>query len=307
MRSVTEQGALDEFLATAELAGTDFTAEKMNNIKIIHTDQKNPYLLSGAEERGVIAKQKAHKGRLTVPRRPKWDASTTPEELDRAERDSFLNWRRGLAELQENNDLLMTPFERNLEVWRQLWRVIERSDLVVQIVDARNPLMFRSEDLEQYVKEIDTKKENLLLINKADMLTLTQRKTWAKYLKENGIAYRFFSAFLAKELQESMESDEEEEEDEPEAGSSSQAKAAPTKAEADEEESESDDGEEGGAETSAEAGAETTQEQVELEDEDTRILTVEELEDIFLSHAPENAGMLMQVPPISTEKLTAKI
>ncbi|GJC93643.1 ribosome biogenesis GTPase [Colletotrichum higginsianum] len=45
MRSVTEQGALDEFLATAELAGTDFTAEKMNNIKIIHTDQKNPYLL----------------------------------------------------------------------------------------------------------------------------------------------------------------------------------------------------------------------------------------------------------------------
>ncbi|KAJ5006699.1 Large subunit GTPase 1 [Colletotrichum sp. SAR 10_99] len=297
MRSVTEQGALDEFLATAELAGTDFTAEKMNNIKIIHTDQKNPYLLSGAEERGVIAKQKAHKGRLTVPRRPKWDASTTPEELDRAERDSFLNWRRGLAELQENNDLLMTPFERNLEVWRQLWRVIERSDLVVQIVDARNPLMFRSEDLEQYVKEIDTKKENLLLINKADMLTLTQRKTWAKYLKENGIAYRFFSAFLAKELQESMESDEQEEEDEPEAGSSSQAKPAATKAEADEEESESDDGEEGGAETSAEAGAETTQEQVELEDEDTRILTVEELEDIFLSHAPENAdpGHKMQI------------
>ncbi|CRK31830.1 hypothetical protein BN1723_018823, partial [Verticillium longisporum] len=51
MRSVTEQGALDEFLATAELAGTDFTAEKTSNIKIIHTDQKNPYLLSGAEER----------------------------------------------------------------------------------------------------------------------------------------------------------------------------------------------------------------------------------------------------------------
>ncbi|CCF38645.1 hypothetical protein CH063_09692 [Colletotrichum higginsianum] len=111
MRSVTEQGALDEFLATAELAGTDFTAEKMNNIKI-------------SEERGVLAKQKDHKGRLTVPRRPKWDASTTPEELDRKERDSFLDWRRGLAELQENHDLLMTPFERNLEVWRQLWRVM---------------------------------------------------------------------------------------------------------------------------------------------------------------------------------------
>src|SRR6187402_2875470 len=122
MRSVTEQAALDEFLSTAELAGTDFTAEKMNNVKIIHTDQKNPYLLSAAEERAAVGKQKAHKDRLTVPRRPQWDSTTTPEQLDRMERDSLLEWRRGLAELQENNDLLMTPFERNLEVWRQLLR-----------------------------------------------------------------------------------------------------------------------------------------------------------------------------------------
>ena len=40
MRSVTEQAALDEFLSTAELAGTDFTAEKMNNVKIIQ-DRKS--------------------------------------------------------------------------------------------------------------------------------------------------------------------------------------------------------------------------------------------------------------------------
>jgi large subunit GTPase 1 len=40
--------------------------------------------------------------------------------------------------------LKVTPFEKNMEVWRQLWRVVERSDLVIQIVDARHPLMFRS-------------------------------------------------------------------------------------------------------------------------------------------------------------------
>lgn len=28
---------------------------------------------------------------------------------------------------------MLTPFERNLEVWRQLWRVLERSDIVVQV------------------------------------------------------------------------------------------------------------------------------------------------------------------------------
>ncbi|KAH8879632.1 P-loop containing nucleoside triphosphate hydrolase protein [Thozetella sp. PMI_491] len=293
MRSVTEQGALDEFLATAELAGTDFTAEKINNVKIIHTDQRNPYLLSVAEERAVLGKQKEHKARLTVPRRPRWDTSTTPEELDRRERDSFLNWRRGLADLQETNDLLMTPFERNLEVWRQLWRVIERSDLVVQIVDARNPLLFRSEDLELYVKDVDPKKENLLLINKADMMTYAQRKAWAAYLKEAGIAYRFFSAELAKEYNESRERDSEEE-----------------SGEELEEESGSDDGEveEGGASlesadndaTSGEASegeSDAAAEQSNDSEADTRILTVDELESIFLKYAPtrEDGEQKLQV------------
>jgi large subunit GTPase 1 len=199
MRSVTEQAALDEFLSTAELAGTDFTAEKMNNVKIIHMDQRNPYLLSAADERSAMRKHQKNKGRLTVPRRPKWDENTTPQELDAQERESLLDWRRGLAQLQENDDLLMTPFERNIEVWRQLWRVIERSDLVVQIVDARNPLLFRSDDLEKYVKEVDPKKRNLLLVNKADMMTRKQRQAWAEYFIEKGINFKFFSAQLAKE------------------------------------------------------------------------------------------------------------
>jgi large subunit GTPase 1 len=301
MRSVTEQAALDEFLSTAELAGTDFTAEKMNNVKIIHTDQKNPYLLSAAEERAAVGKQKAHKDRLTVPRRPHWDSTTTPEQLDRMERDSLLEWRRGLAELQENNDLLMTPFERNLEVWRQLWRVIERSDLVVQIVDARNPLLFRSEDLERYVKDVDPRKENLLLVNKADMLTLEQRQAWADHFQEAGISYKFFSASLAKELneardleEESEEGDEDENQQKAEASASKLAEKAKALNMEDDEEEEEEDSEVEEKEESGEEEARDDGESFEEdgEDEGTRILTVEELEDLFLLHAPDNLGKL---------------
>ena len=253
MRSVTEQAALDEFLSTAELAGTDFTAEKMNNVKIIHTDQKNPYLLSAIEESAAVKKHNANRKRLTVPRRPPWDEKTTPRELDTLERASLLEWRRGLASLQETDDLLMTPFERNLEVWRQLWRVIERSDLIVQIVDARNPLLFRCEDLERYVKEVDPKKNNLLLVNKADMMTLEQRQAWAKYFQEAGVSFKFFSAELAKEMNEARRMDDDGDEDSE-----------------DEEMSDED-------ETDSEA------------DEPTRILTTDELEDLFLEHAPKVA------------------
>ena len=68
------------------------------------------------------------------------------------------------------------------------------SDIVVQIVDARNPLLFRCEDLvsrrrcycgiefiyiiviqETYVKEVSSRKENMLLLSKADLLTPFQR------------------------------------------------------------------------------------------------------------------------------------
>ncbi|KAK4453789.1 large subunit GTPase 1 [Podospora aff. communis PSN243] len=275
MRSVTEQGALDEFLATAELAGTDFTAEKMNSVKIIHTDQRNPYLLSAAEEGAVLGKQRENKAKLTVPRRPHWDSNTTPEELDRLERESFLNWRRGLAEVQETQDLLMTPFERNLEVWRQLWRVIERSDVVVQIVDARNPLLFRSEDLEIYVKDVDPKKENLLLINKADMMTYRQRKTWASYLKGAGIPYKFFSAHLAKEQIEAEELAAEGGD-----GSTASPGRRPS----------AEIAEEAGSSSEEESSDEESEEGDDDEDVDTQILTCEELEKILLRYMPKDAG-----------------
>lgn len=73
--------------------------------------------------------------------------------------------------MEENNvKLAITPFEKNIEVWRQLWRVIEKSDFLLQIVDARNPYFFFSEDLEKYIKEIEGDKKFILCINKADFL-----------------------------------------------------------------------------------------------------------------------------------------
>ena len=49
------------------------------------------------------------------------------------------------------------------------------SDVVVQIVDARNPLLFWCPDLDKYVQEVDPQKQTLLLINKADLLSANQR------------------------------------------------------------------------------------------------------------------------------------
>lgn len=215
LQSVTEESSFQEFLRTAELAGTEFQAEKLN---ITYVNPKAKVGLLTTNERVAIErKQVDKKNLLKIPRRPRWTKETTPEELQLMENENFLDWRRGLAALQEDDDMLMTPYEKNLDFWRQLWRVVERSDIVVQIVDGRNPLLFRSEDLEKYVKEVDERKMNMILINKSDFLNAEQRETWAKYFDEQGIRVAFFSAAQsvedAKREQEERERAAEEEGD----------------------------------------------------------------------------------------------
>lgn len=106
--------------------------------------------------------------------------------------------------------LAITPFEKNVEVWRQLWRVIERSHLLLQIVDARNPAFFYARDLDLYIKEVgksdrasdhspeqpgeNDSKKFVLLINKADFLTQELRQHWSDYFKEKKVNHIFFSA-----------------------------------------------------------------------------------------------------------------
>jgi len=193
LQSVTEQDTLDEFLDTAEMAGVEFTAEKMN-IKIVGATSGITGVLGEQEKSRIKDLQEKHKSLVTIPKRPSWDENTTPEQLEEMEKEAFLNWRRSLAMLQETSNLMLTPYEKNLAIWRQLWRVIERSDVVCQIVDARNPLLYKCDDLESYVKEVDQSKEFIVLINKADYLTEEQRKCWAEYFTEQNTKVIFWSA-----------------------------------------------------------------------------------------------------------------
>lgn len=142
-----------------------------------------------------------------IPRRPKWTTSMTREEVDLNEKQSFFEWRRKLTSIEEKGDYTLTPYEKNLNIWRQLWRVTEKSDLVCQILDARNPLLFRCQDLEKYISEVDKKKKSILIINKSDLLTQKQRFAWASYFKKHNLKFIFFSALVEQEKIEKSETE----------------------------------------------------------------------------------------------------
>ncbi|XP_954102.1 GTPase, putative [Theileria annulata] len=81
------------------------------------------------------------------------------EEWDRIEMCNFYKWRSILSEVELREKSIMTPYEKNLDFWRQLWRVIERSHLILIILDSRDPLFFRVKDLELYIKQINKSKQ----------------------------------------------------------------------------------------------------------------------------------------------------
>lgn len=144
---------------------------------------------------------------LRVPRRPEWTRDTPVEVLKRREQESFLEWRRVLAKAEESDNFILTPFERNLEIWRQLWRVLESCDTIVQVVDARNPLLFYCEDAFHYAGELDSGKKTLVICNKGDLLTNNQRKSWSEYFTSAGIKHVFYSAQTEMTVDHDLELD----------------------------------------------------------------------------------------------------
>ena len=143
---------------------------------------------------------------LSIPKKPKYIKGMKKDEYIKLEKESFLAWRKALAdEEMKNINKAITPYEKNIEVWKQLWMTVEKAQILFQIVDGRNPLYYRCPDLEKYIKEVDNNKEIIIIVNKADLMAEDIRKNWADYFKTHNIKYIFFSAMTELEKMEKGE------------------------------------------------------------------------------------------------------
>ncbi len=77
-----------------------------------------------------------------MPIRPKWDKFTTKQQLEAAETSAFAAWIKGVyAEADRvtaaDPSLELNFFEHNIDVWRQLWRSVEMSDVLLICSDGQ--------------------------------------------------------------------------------------------------------------------------------------------------------------------------
>ncbi|CAK5264510.1 unnamed protein product [Mycena citricolor] len=158
---------------------------------------------------------------LSCPRRPKWRFDMSKKEVERNEEGLFRKW------LAQTDDLVQrwqdsqikeqpvvdteipeiteeptemppstTYFERNLEVWRQLyvivqyhysvlmyegrWRVTEISQIILVLIDSRAPLLHYPPSLDTYLSN----RRVILVLTKVDISGSERVNGWIRYFNE---------------------------------------------------------------------------------------------------------------------------
>jgi large subunit GTPase 1 len=180
MTSITENTSIDEFLSNAEAAQRSFEAERTRRIVATHEgdvedcseddeddeddgqgghvlircyclllyyssflpihQSSNMYQLVFKQLVFADSDDSDSEAFFSIPKKPQWSESQSAEEYRRSEQLSFLDWKRAIAKVQKKHPHL-PPFEKNLDFWRQLWKMVEISDVVVQVRHNSNDKM----------------------------------------------------------------------------------------------------------------------------------------------------------------------
>jgi len=85
-------------------------------------------------------------------------------------------------ETDPSQAIIPTLYERNLEVFRQLWRVVERSDVVCVLLDIRCPPLHLPFSLQEYLLRF-AKLKTILILTKCDLVNEGIVKSWKDWLQ----------------------------------------------------------------------------------------------------------------------------
>ncbi|KAL7739038.1 hypothetical protein ACLKA6_001946 [Drosophila palustris] len=158
-----------------------FTQESKKELELMKEEGFKPLNVLTATEREIDA---AYFEGFDFPVRPPWKLDSSKELLDRNENRYFKEYVDELFKKKQGAESKeISLFELNLETWRQLWRVLEFSDVLLIIVDVRFASLMFPPSLYDYI--INTlKKHAIVVFNKVDLVAPEAVVAWRHYFNE---------------------------------------------------------------------------------------------------------------------------
>jgi nuclear GTP-binding protein len=85
-----------------------------------------------------------------------------------------------------NDEAMYALFKagQSRRIWNELYKVIDSSDVIIQVLDARNPEGTRCKQVEQFIKKEKSHKHLIFVLNKCDLVPTWVTQKWVAILSQ---------------------------------------------------------------------------------------------------------------------------
>ncbi|XP_058700603.1 guanine nucleotide-binding protein-like 3 [Poecile atricapillus] len=155
--------------------------------QLLREAEQRKQRLEELKQKQKLNRQKEHEKRRKLE--AKKDADTIKEKTEGKESS---------GKSKGNTTKLLNKNSKN-SFCRELMKVLEASDVVLEVLDARDPMGCRCPQLEQAVTCSGGNKKLLLVLNKIDLVPKDNVEKWLNYLKKEFPTVAFKSATMMKD------------------------------------------------------------------------------------------------------------
>ncbi|MES1919443.1 Nucleolar GTP-binding protein 2 [Bonamia ostreae] len=193
---VISQNSLDEFKEAMDLQAHD-------PFKIVLKKRKLPLSLlqePKKQKNSKILETETFEqtfGSKSTRKRPKLSFENMTD-LAKAVRKSHSDTRSDndddFAQISESARESIFSKGQSKRIWSELYKVIDSSDVVLQVLDARNPVGTRSEHIEKIFRKKDCHKNMVFVLNKCDLIPNWAVRQWLRILSKDFPAIAFHAS-----------------------------------------------------------------------------------------------------------------